>query len=152
MGGHDGAVPAAPVPPDTALRALVQLSIAGRADVERARRACRALARAGAFAPADAEAAVLATVELATNLLRHARRGSLTLALLAGPRGIGLHVVSRDTGPGIADLHLALQDGYSTGGGLGGGLPGVRRLRDDFDIATSSEGTCIVTRKWRKTR
>jgi serine/threonine-protein kinase RsbT len=64
------------------------------------------------------------------------------------PRRTGIEVVSQDAGPGIADIARALEDGYSTGGGLGDGLPAVRRLMDEFDIRSGPEGTRIVTRKW----
>jgi serine/threonine-protein kinase RsbT len=141
-----------PMLPGVMALSAMHLPIFERGDVERARREVRALAQAAGFTLAEAEVVVLSTIELATNLQRYARNGALTLVLLAGPRGTGVQVTSRDAGPGIADLHLALQDGHSTGGGFGSGLPGVRRLMDEFEIATGPEGTCIVTRKWRKKR
>jgi serine/threonine-protein kinase RsbT len=62
----------------------------------------------------------------------------------------GVEVVAQDQGPGIADIDLVLQDGYSTGGGLGLGLSGAKRLMDEFEISTQvGEGTTITMRKWR---
>ena len=64
----------------------------------------------------------------------------------------GIQVVARDQGPGIADLERALQDGYTTGGGLGLGLPGARRLVDEFDIETApGQGTTVTLVKWSRT-
>jgi serine/threonine-protein kinase RsbT len=126
-----------------------RLAVVTIADVERARREARALARELGFPTVGAEAVVLAVSELATNLVRYARQGRLILAGVTGPAGTGIRVASHDAGPGIADLGQALQDGYSTGGGLGGGLGSVRRLMDTFEIASGPSGTQIVAHKWR---
>ena len=65
----------------------------------------------------------------------------------------GIRVVARDNGPGIADIELALQDGYTSGGGLGLGLPGARRLVDEFDIESApSQGTTVTLVKWSRLR
>ena len=126
----------------------LRLAVRSRAEAEAARRAARDLAGALGFGRAEAEAVALAVSELATNLARYAIRGELVLRPVSGPRGVGLEVESRDAGPGIAALDLALRDGHSTGGGLGSGLPAARRLLDEFAIATGPEGTTIVGRKW----
>lgn len=127
-------------------------AIASRGDVEEARRAARALAGALGFARAEEEMLVLAVIELATNLLRYARDGAITLTPLTGDPGVGIELTSRDSGPGIADLDAALRDGFSTGGGRGCGLPAVRRLTDEFSIASDAGGTRITARKWRSVR
>src|SRR5215217_4112219 len=101
----------------------VQIAVASRIDAERACRSARTFVRELGFSAADAECVSLAVSELATNLVRHAHGGELRLAIVEGPRGRGLQVESRDAGPGIANLDLALEDGYSTTGGLGSGLP-----------------------------
>jgi serine/threonine-protein kinase RsbT len=63
----------------------------------------------------------------------------------------GIEVVARDDGPGIPDINLAMQDGYTTKKGLGLGLPGTKRLMDEFEIASEvGRGTTVVTRKWRQ--
>ena len=128
------------------------LPVSAAADVERARRAARALAMRQGFAAADAERFVLAVSELATNLVRYARQGELVLSAVQGARGAGVEVLSRDSGPGIAELARAQEDGYTTGGGLGGGLPGVRRLMDEFEISSAPSGTRILARLWLRAR
>lgn len=131
--------------------APVAILVRTTSDVERARWEARALARAVGLGAADVEAFTLAVIELATNLVRYADTGELTLSPLAAKseRARGVQVQSLDVGPGIADTKRALQDGYSTGGGLGGGLPAVRRLMDSFEIESEmGRGTRVVARKW----
>jgi len=122
--------------------------ISSQVDVERIRREARGLAASVGFGRADAEAIVLAVSELATNLVRYAPGGEVLVAPCAQDTGTGIAIYSRDGGPGIAHVELALRDGYSTGGGLGSGLPAVRRLMDDFSLTTGPEGTRIEARKW----
>jgi serine/threonine-protein kinase RsbT len=99
----------------------------------------------------EVESVALATTELATNLLKYARHGNITLIPLKPISGAaGIEVVSGDEGPGIPDVAAAMQNGHSTGGGLGGGLPGVNRLMDEMEITTGPSGTRIVARKWAK--
>jgi serine/threonine-protein kinase RsbT len=129
-----------------------RFAIAEPADVEWARREARLLARRVGFGAADAECVSLAVSELATNLVRYARDGAIHLTTVSGPRGVGIEVESHDAGPGIADVGQALADGFSSGGGLGGGLPGVRRLMDDFQISSGPAGTTILARKWPSAR
>jgi serine/threonine-protein kinase RsbT len=104
------------------------------------------------FSSADTEALALATRELAINLVRYAVGGRLTMSVLAANGITGIEVESQDEGPGIASIPRAMEDGYSTGGGLGSGLPGVRRLMDDFEIRSGPEGTRVTTRKWLRAR
>lgn len=122
------------------------------ADVATARRVARTLAADLGFAPVDTERVVLAVSELATNLVRYAQQGAILLAPLATAQGRGLQVESHDAGPGIANLSQALQDGFSTGGGLGHGLPAVQRLMDEVTITTAPHGTRIVARTWLTSR
>lgn len=122
------------------------------ADVAAARRAARMLATDLGFTPVDTERVVLAVSELATNLVRYAQQGVILLAPLATAQGHGLQVESQDTGPGIANLSRALEDGFSTAGGLGHGLPAVQRLMDDMTITTAPDGTRIVARTWLTSR
>jgi serine/threonine-protein kinase RsbT len=123
-------------------------SIRRQVDVERARRTARSLARRLGFAAADCEAIALATSELATNLLRYAPGGAVRLSTVDGVGGRGVRVESRDSGPGIADPERAMADGFSTGGGLGHGLPAVRRLMDTFHMTSGPEGTTVIAGKW----
>lgn len=110
----------------------------------------RDLATAMGFSAADRARIEIAATELARNLLVHAGGGRLTFSQVNDPsHGPGLVIESRDDGPGIADVELALQDGYSTARSLGAGLPGVRRLMDSFAIeSTVGVGTWIRAVKW----
>jgi serine/threonine-protein kinase RsbT len=124
------------------------LTITNRADAERARREARTLARTCGFSAANAERVALAVSELAWNVVRYARGGALQLGAVDGPRGRGIRIECTDQGPGIPDLERALEEGYSTGGGLGAGLPAVRRLMGEFSITTGPTGTRIVATRW----
>lgn len=127
-----------------------RLPIRTQADVEHVRRTARTLAASCGFDRGDAEAVALTVSELATNLVRYARGGHITLRRVYSQDKAGLEVVSQDVGPGIADIHLALQDGYSSGVGLGSGLAAAQRLMDQFQVDSDPNGTRIVATKWRK--
>ncbi len=130
----------------------LRLFISTPSDVIWARSQTRLMARSLGFSHAPAEKVVLAVSELAANLVRHARWGELLLTPIHGPGGEGIEVESRDRGPGIPDPGLAMQNGFSTARGLGIGLPGVRRLMDEFAMTTGPNGTTIVVRKWTRVR
>jgi anti-sigma regulatory factor (Ser/Thr protein kinase) len=119
--------------------------------ISQARMRARELARACGFSSAEVEALATAVSELAHNLVDHAGGGQIAFARLRdGERG-GLAVIARDRGPGIADVALALQDGYTTGRGLGCGLSGARRLVDDLRVETEvGVGTIITLTKWQR--
>jgi anti-sigma regulatory factor (Ser/Thr protein kinase) len=122
--------------------------------VGEARRAARTIAAALCFPTQAGEEIAVATTELATNLIKHAGGGTLTLTPLAQGGRVGLELRSHDTGRGIADVEQALGDRFSTAGTRGTGLGAVNRLMDEFDIASRrGVGTDIVCRKWlRQTR
>ncbi len=119
--------------------------------IAQARQAAVALAEGIGFKRVLVYYVATSVSELANNLFFHASRGGrITLTPLRREGEIGIEVVAEDDGPGIPDVEIALQDGFSTGGGLGGGLPGVERLMDEFEIAsTVGAGTRIVARKWQ---
>lgn len=119
-------------------------------DVYVAMSRARELATAIGFGATDRTRIEIVVLELTRNLLAHAGGGTLSLTRLDDPlRGAGLAVESNDSGPGIVDIELALQDGYSTAHTLGAGLPGVRRLMDDFAISsTPGVGTHVRAVKW----
>lgn len=125
-----------------------RVEVAVQADAERARDETLRLAEVVGLDREAAGCVALATMELATNLVRYGRHGVIILRPVAELRGTGVCVESIDEGPGIVDLDLALADGYSTGGGLGGGLPAVRRLMDSFEITSDPRGTRILACKW----
>lgn len=90
-----------------------------------------------------------AVSELARNIFVYAKKGNIHLAIVEKHSKRGIEVVAEDTGPGIDDVEKALQDNYSTGGTMGVGLPGVKRLMDDFQIKTNNaHGTKIIIKKW----
>jgi serine/threonine-protein kinase RsbT len=130
--------------------AALEIPIAHVRDVERARRHGHALATAQGFSRVDAECVALAVSELATNLLRYARGGVIRLSADRDHRGSVVELECTDCGPGIANVEQAMQDGFSTSGGLGHGLPAARRLMDEFHIASGPAGTRIVARKWSR--
>ena len=105
--------------------------------------------RAG-FSPADRARVMTAASELATNIRKFAGRGTLRVSVFVERARTGLEVVAEDPGPGIADVEAALTDHVSTAGTLGLGLPGVRRLMDEFELRTTvGTGTRVRVRKWR---
>ncbi len=119
--------------------------------IARARLAATALANRLGLSEVAVYGIATAVSELANNLVFHARRGgTIRLSAIRRDGGIGLEIVAEDEGPGIADVELAMRDGFTTNGGLGGGLPGVARLMEEFEITSTVAGTRIVARKWAK--
>jgi serine/threonine-protein kinase RsbT len=118
-------------------------------DIVTARLHGREMAVTLGFPSGPATLIATAISELARNILLYARRGDITLTPLRTVSRRGLMVMARDSGPGIPDVEKALQDGYSTSGRLGLGLPGVRRLMDEFSIDTKAgRGTTVVVKIW----
>ncbi|ADL43885.1 ATP-binding protein [Micromonospora aurantiaca] len=120
-------------------------------DVVRVRQLARTTAVAVRLSLVDQTKLVTAASELARNTLIYGGGGSAEVSTVSDGRRRGVRIVFADEGPGIPDLDLALTDGYTTGGGLGLGLSGARRLVDDFDIRTAvGEGTRITVTKWSR--
>ncbi|MFC0097605.1 ATP-binding protein [Micromonospora marina] len=120
-------------------------------DVVRVRQLVRATAVSVRLSLVDQTKLVTAASELARNTLIYGGGGSAEVSTVSDGRRRGVRIVFADEGPGIPDLDLALTDGYTTGGGLGLGLSGARRLVDDFDIRTVvGEGTRITVTKWSR--
>lgn len=122
--------------------------ISDRQRVNDARRAARNAAVSLGFSPADSECVALVAGELAMNLHRYASDGEIVVEVIDAPDARGIRIISRDSGPGIPDVEAAMRDGFSTGGGLGSGLPASRRLMDSFELVTGAEGTVITATKW----
>jgi len=118
-------------------------------DVVRATMEARRLARLIGFKETEQYQISTATSELATNIYRYANKGKIILRIIKGEIRRGIEVIAEDQGPGIKDIQRALQEGFSTSKSLGIGLPGVKRLMDDFDIKSENgKGTRITVRKW----
>jgi len=119
-------------------------------DVVQVRHTVRAWASELAFSLVDQTKIITAASELARNTLQHGGGGNLRLESLNDGAKRGLRLVFEDKGPGIPDISLAMRDGYTTGGGLGMGLPGTRRLVNEFNIASRpGEGTTVTIVKWK---
>jgi serine/threonine-protein kinase RsbT len=122
--------------------------ITNEADLSVAVLEARRIALEIGFSAVVAAKIATAVSELGRNILKYAERGFVDLRRLSDERGEGLEAVVADQGPGIEDVDAALQDHFSSSGTLGLGLPGVRRLMDEFEIAsTPGEGTRVTIRK-----
>ena len=128
----------------------IHVSVCSDADIVTARQKGRALASELGFSTIDLAIVATAISELARNMVLYAGPGEIVLSVAVNDRGRrGIVVVARDDGPGIQDVNRAMQSGYSTSGGLGLGLPGVRRLMDEFQIVSQAgKGTIVTAKKW----
>ena len=125
-------------------------SIPIRSDVDiiEARVATRALATRIGFSSTDQVLIATAVSEIARNIVEYALSGEILVSSMDCERR-GVEIIARDDGPGIVDLSKALEEGYTTARGLGMGLPGARRLMDEFDITSKvGRGTVVRMRKW----
>ena len=125
--------------------------IAADRDIVTARQEGRQLASTLDFSSSDLTVIAVAISEVARNILSYARTGAITLQVVEKNGRRGIMVVAEDAGPGIEDIGLALEDGFSTSGSLGLGLPGARRLMDEFEIHSEvGKGTTVTLRKWAR--
>lgn len=125
------------------------VAVRTQVDIVVARQTGRQMAAALGFFGADLTLIATAISEIARNLIEHAGEGMVRIARVHNGIREGLQVTVTDQGPGIADIARAMEDGYSTGQGLGLGLPGARRLMDEFELQSQiGKGTRIVMRKW----
>jgi serine/threonine-protein kinase RsbT len=126
-----------------------EMLIASESDIVLVRRSAREAAQAGGFGPTDVTRIVTACSEMARNIFKYAGRGTMCWRSISEAGRIGIELKFQDEGPGIADVTLAMQEGYTTSGGLGMGLPGTRRLVDEFEINSApGRGTTITLKKW----
>ena len=131
------------------MKSEVHITIDSGADIVTARQEGRRLAAEAGFSGTDLTIIATAISELARNIVAYAHDGEIILALVGDGDRKGFRVVARDGGPGIANIELAMQDGYSTGRGLGLGLPGTRRLMDEFRISSKvGVATTVTAIKW----
>ena len=127
------------------------ITIASDVDVVSARQRGRELAEEVGFSAGDQTVIAAAISEIARNILNYARRGAITFRIVLDGDRSGIIVVASDQGPGIPDVPRAMQDGFSTSGGLGLGLPGARRLMDEFEVVSAPrQGTTITMKKWKR--
>jgi serine/threonine-protein kinase RsbT len=118
-------------------------------DIVSARQKGRELAATMGFSGTDQTLLATAISEVARNIVSYAGRGTIVLSSIEHQGRRGLMIVAEDHGPGIANIELAMRDGFSTGGSLGAGLPGAKRLVDDFELAsTVGAGTTVTLKKW----
>ncbi|WCK53691.1 anti-sigma regulatory factor [Aneurinibacillus sp. Ricciae_BoGa-3] len=119
-------------------------------DIVVARQTGRDLAKSLGFGEVDQARITTAISELARNIYLYAKKGEIELSSVYEDDKVGIRIMSRDEGPGIKDVVRALEDGYSTSGGLGAGLPGVKRLMDVFSIESAEgKGTTVNAIKWK---
>jgi serine/threonine-protein kinase RsbT len=127
----------------------VRVAIVDDTDIVRARQQGRETAEKLGLSATESTLVATAISEIARNIMSHAGQGEIAIAMVTVDGVRGIEVVARDEGPGIPDIERAMQDGYSTGPGLGLGLPGASRLMDDFDVTSEvGVGTTVVMRKW----
>lgn len=128
-----------------------KVDIRSAADIVTARQAGRELATQAGFGSSDLTVIATAISEIARNILEYAQQGEIILQLVRKESLNGILVVARDEGPGIRDIPQAMQDGFTTSKGLGIGLPGTRRLMDEFEIVSQiGKGTTVMMRKWAR--
>jgi serine/threonine-protein kinase RsbT len=125
------------------------ISIDSEIDIVTARQKGREMAARMGFSSTELTLIATAISEVARNIVEYAKDGEIALSVAAQGDKRGIVVMACDNGPGIPDIKLAMQDGYSTGQSLGLGLPGAKRLMDEFEIVSEvGKGTKITMKKW----
>jgi len=133
------------------MEAEIRVPIRSDSDLVPARAEGRSLALELGFSKTDATLIATAISEVARNIVVHARSGEVVMRPIIDGARCGVVVIAADEGPGIRDITAAITDGWSTRGGLGLGLPGARRLMDEFQIeSVLRRGTTVTMTKWRK--
>src|SRR5690606_9447472 len=118
-------------------------------DIVSARQMGREMAKELGFGTVDQARIATAISELARNIYLYAEEGQIDYEVINEVNKRGLKIIAKDNGPGIEDLGRVMEDGYSTSGGLGAGLPGVKRLMNHFDLQSNpGEGTSVMAIKW----
>lgn len=127
----------------------IHVAIRSDIDIVAARHQGRTLATQLGFSVTDVTLIATAISELARNIVSYAKQGEIILRRIENIHTKGMLIIARDHGPGIGNINHAMRDGYSTSGGLGLGLPGVKRLMDEFGIESRvGAGTTITIKKW----
>jgi serine/threonine-protein kinase RsbT len=129
----------------------IRVKITCSPDIVAARQQGRSMAARLGFSGSDLTIIATAISEVARNIVEHAKKGEIILKAVEGNSRHGIVIIAQDEGPGIADVTRALQDGFSTGEGMGLGLPGAKRLMDTFEIVSRiGQGTTIIMKKWMR--
>jgi len=127
----------------------VCVPIRSSGDIVAARQQGRALATLAGFSSSELTIIATAISEIARNIVEYADQGEVTITLLDGTHKRGVEIIAEDQGPGIADVSTVMRDGFSTGKGMGIGLPGAKRLMDEFEIQSAlGHGTTVKMKKW----
>jgi serine/threonine-protein kinase RsbT len=120
-------------------------------DIVTARQRVKELSTVLNFSSGEQTLVATCVSELARNIVEYAGTGEMIIGLTDKNEAKGIIIIAKDNGPGIPDIELAMKDGYSTSKGLGIGLPGCRRIMDEFEIASKvGEGTTVTIKKWMK--
>ena len=128
-----------------------RVQIDDESDILKARQTARAMAADLGFDLTSQTLIATAISELARNILKYAHSGEILLRPAARNGAQGITIIAADQGPGISDTALAMTDGFSTGQGLGLGLPGTKRLMDDFDLVSEvGQGTTVTATRWAR--
>jgi serine/threonine-protein kinase RsbT len=127
----------------------IRVSIGHDSDIVTARHRGREIAVEAGFKGTDLTLIATAISEVARNILTYAKTGEIVLSMAGGGARKGIVVVAVDQGPGIPNIEEAMRDGFSTGNSLGLGLPGAKRLMDEFSIESQvGQGTTVTMKKW----
>lgn len=134
----------------TMTRNAVKIQISETTDVAYAALDAKNFARDLGFSVADQYTIATAVSELAQNIVKYADFGHLSFKTIQEGSDVGIEILAKDSGPGIGDINLAMTNNFSTGGTMGVGLPGTKRLMDDFSVNSAPGlGTEVVVKKWR---
>jgi serine/threonine-protein kinase RsbT len=129
----------------------IRVAINSDQDIVSARQKGRMMATELGFSSGDATLIATSISELARNIVSYARKGEIALKTVHASSRQGIVIIASDSGPGIRDIPQAMRDGFSTSGSLGLGLPGVRRLMDEFAITSEpGRGTIVTVKKWKQ--
>lgn len=129
----------------------MRIPIRSEYDIVTARQRVRELCIALNLSSAEQTLVATCVSELARNIVEYAGSGDMIMALVRSKERQGIAIIAEDDGPGIPDIELAMKDGYSTSKGLGLGLPGCKRIMDEFEIASrKGRGTTVTIKKWKR--
>lgn len=128
----------------------IHVLISSEGEIVMARQKVRDLCRRINFSSVDETLVATAISELTRNIIEYAKSGEIIMSLVENGDRKGISIIAKDHGPGIPNIELAMQDGYSTSKGLGLGLPGCKRIMDEFEISSEvGKGTTITVKKWK---